>query len=106
EPGAVPCDGVVADRVDAAVERVEAAGLEPVRDRAPRESEIHELRARHDPVLPARERRDRAIGVDRPTLCIHVMSNVGPPGHGPDRDEETATADRRIATELPGFRAS
>jgi hypothetical protein len=55
----------MADGVYAAVERVEPATLQAVADRTTSETELEELRPRHDPVLLLGERGDRPI---RPTF--------------------------------------
>jgi len=60
-PTALPGQGAVADRIDAAMHEVQPAGREAAIDRAVREPERHELGPRHDPVLCGRQRRDRGV---------------------------------------------
>lgn len=50
-----------ANGIDTTVNDVEAAGLKPSLDRIGAEAEIHQLPARHDPVLAVCERRDLSL---------------------------------------------
>jgi hypothetical protein len=55
----------VADRVHAAMQRVQPADAETMLDRARSEAEPDELRACHDPVLARGERGDGVVDPDR-----------------------------------------
>lgn len=60
QPDAVVSQDGVADRIDAAVDGVEAADFEAVVDFAARGTEAKQLRSCDRAVLPARDRRMRA----------------------------------------------
>ena len=55
-PGGLARARAVADGVDAAVDRVEAPGVDPIADRPPPEAEPDELSARDDSMLTRGER--------------------------------------------------
>jgi aryl-alcohol dehydrogenase-like predicted oxidoreductase len=67
------------DRVHAAVPRMQAAGLQPARDRPSPDAEREQLRPRHHPVLAAGERGYLA----RSTFGTYVVLNCNLAGHGP-----------------------
>jgi len=75
------------------VEHVEALALDAPRDRSAPEAERDQLRTRYHAVLSAGEGRDRAVDVDRRTLCIHVMPKVRRSGHPADPADRFAPAD-------------
>jgi hypothetical protein len=66
-PPSMRCETSVADRVDAAVHRVQAAPSKPVADRAPPHSQVNQLPSRDHAMLPLSDARDHAIPVACPT---------------------------------------
>jgi hypothetical protein len=60
-PATVPAEDRVTDRVDAAMDAMEAPGRDPVGDRLPSKSEGLQLTRGDDPVLPGGERRDPPV---------------------------------------------
>jgi len=68
------------DGVDARVLLMQPAVGEPPRDGSPTAPEPKELHPRDDPMLPARERRNRAIDTTVPRLCTHTVHKGGSDG--------------------------
>jgi hypothetical protein len=72
----------MADRVDAAVNRMQQPASDTVLDRAAPEPELRQLRSRDDATLGARERGDRLIR-SRVRFDIYSMANRTRDGHAP-----------------------
>jgi hypothetical protein len=62
----------VANRINPAVNGVQATAIDPVGNRVAVESRIEELRARNDSMLPPRQTRD--LPIRRCALCSTVYS--------------------------------
>jgi hypothetical protein len=90
----------VADGVDAAVERVEAAHGEAVLDRSPPEAELDQLPAGDHAVLPGGERGNRRVRTTRSTFTPYFVVNVERARHAPDPDDRIVSPDPLIDTPL------
>lgn len=75
-------DRVVADGIDAPMDRPQPPGPEADLDRATSEPERGELRAAHDSTLASGQPGDPLVGRILCTLCMRVMVNVHSAGHG------------------------
>ena len=90
-------DGV-ADRADAAMDAVQAAGGDSRADRALGEPERAELRARHEPVLACGDARDSRVDVARDEFCRHRRHFSSRRRHAPEHAGPRRACGARIAT--------
>jgi hypothetical protein len=74
DPAAKPGERRLADGVDAAVKRVEAAALDAPVDSVRPEAEPEELAARYDAMLPSRERGERVLLLVSPRGVAHFAA--------------------------------
>jgi hypothetical protein len=72
----LPGEKSMTDRVDPAMNAVNASAADASVDRPPIEPQPAQLAAADDAVLPIRERRNRAVGQRHVDLFITVMKNV------------------------------
>jgi hypothetical protein len=62
----------MADGIRAVVDAMQPSGPDAAPDRAVREPELTELRARHHAVLPLGQRRDLGVGAGWDQICPHT----------------------------------